>query len=60
VADLGDGTCISISEWATRAEAEASAPIAADWVREHLAGKIELRSSQVGDLAFFEGVPASV
>jgi hypothetical protein len=60
VADLGDGSCISISLWATRAEAEASVPVAANWVREHLADRIELRSSQVGDLAFFEGVPATV
>jgi len=29
-------------------------------VREHLADKVELTSTQVGDLAFFEGVPARV
>ncbi len=60
VADLGDGSCVSISLWSSRAEAEASVPVAANWVREHLADRIELRSSQVADLAFFEGVPATV
>jgi hypothetical protein len=31
--------------------------MAATWVREHLADRVELRSTEVGDLAFFEGVP---
>jgi hypothetical protein len=60
VADTGDGTFVSISMWDTHAEAEAAAPVAADWVREHLADRIELRSNQAGDLAFFEGVPTTV
>ena len=58
--DTGDGTCLSISMWETHAEAEAAAPVAANWVREHLADRVELRSNDVGDLAFFEGVPATV
>jgi len=60
LADTGDGTCLSISMWETHAEAEAAAPVAANWVREHLADRVELRSNDVGDLAFFEGVPATV
>ncbi len=60
LADTGEGTCISISLWETHAQAEAAAPVAATWVREHLADRVELRSNQVGDLAFFEGVPAIV
>ena len=60
VADLGDSTCLSISLWKTHADAEASAPVAATWVRENLSDKIELKSNYVGDLAFFEPVPASV
>ena len=60
LADTGDGTCLSISLWETHAQADAAAPVAANWVREHLADRIELRSNQVGDLAFFEGVPATV
>ena len=60
LADTGNGTCLSISLWETHAQAEAAAPVAATWVREHLGDKIELRSNQVGDLAFFEGVPTTV
>jgi hypothetical protein len=60
LADIGDGTCVSISMWETHEQAEAAAPVAATWVREHLADRIELRSNQSGDLAFFEGVPAAV
>jgi hypothetical protein len=60
LADTGEGTCVSISLWETHAQAEAAAPVAAEWVRENLADRIELRSNQVGDLAFFEGVLASI
>jgi hypothetical protein len=42
--------------WDTHEEAEAAAPVAAEWVRDHLADRVELRSDQAGDLAFFEGV----
>ena len=60
LADTGEGTCVSISLWETHAQADAAAPVAATWVREHLADRIELRSNQVGDLAFFEGMDAVV
>jgi hypothetical protein len=57
LADLGDKTCVSITVWETREQAEAAAPVAATWVGEHLADRIELRTNSVGDLAFFKGVP---
>jgi hypothetical protein len=60
LADTGEGTCVSISLWVTHAQADAAAPVAATWIRENLADRIELRSNQVGDLAFYEGVSASV
>ena len=60
LADTGDSTCLSISLWETHAQAEAAAPVAATWVRENMADRIEIRSNQVGDLAFFEGVPTTV
>src|SRR5436190_16616973 len=60
LADTGDGTCVSISLWTTHEQAEAAAPVAANWVREHLADRVELHSNQAGDLAFFEGTPAAV
>jgi heme-degrading monooxygenase HmoA len=60
LADLGDKKCVSVSMWETRKEADAAVPVAADWVREHIANRVELRSTQIGDLAFFEGTPARV
>jgi len=60
VADLGDRKLVSVSLWETRKDAEASAPMAERWVREHLANKVELKSTQIGDMAFFEGAPAKV
>ena len=55
LADTGDNTCVSVSVWETHAQADAATPVAATWIREHAADRIELRSNDVGDLAFFEG-----
>jgi hypothetical protein len=60
LADLGDRTCMSISLWETREQAQAAAPVAASWVKDHLADRIELKTNSVGDLAFFQGVPVTV
>jgi heme-degrading monooxygenase HmoA len=60
LADVGDKTCVSVSLWNTRQDAEASTPVAAAWVREHLADRVELRSNLIGNMAFFEGIPATV
>lgn len=60
LADLGDKTCLSFSLWETRQDAESAVPVAATWVRENMNNRIELKSNQVGDLAFYEGVPAKV
>jgi hypothetical protein len=60
VADLGDKSCMSITLWETHEQAEASVPEAATWVKQNLGDRVELRSTYVGDLAFFEGVPTTV
>ena len=60
VADMGDKKCMSISLWETRDQAKAATPVAASWVKENLSDRIALRSDYVGDLAFFQGVPATV
>jgi len=60
VADMGDKKCVSISLWETRDQAMAATPVAASWVKENLSDRIALRSDYVGDLAFFQGVPATV
>ena len=60
LADLGDKTCLSVSLWETRTDADSSVPVAATWVRENVSDRVELRSSRIGDLAFYEGIPAKV
>ena len=60
VAKTGDATCLSISLWDSNAQAEAASLVVATWVRENLADRVELRSTEVGELAFFEGVPTTV
>lgn len=60
IADIGDRKVVSVSLWETRKDAEASVPVAERWVRETLANKVELKSTQIGDMAFFEGTPAKV
>ena len=60
VADMGDKTCVSLSLWETRKDADHAVHVSADWVRDHIADRVELHTNQVGDLAFYEGVPARV
>ena len=60
LADLGDKRCLSISLWGTRKDADSAVPVAAQWVRENLSTRVELKSTEIGDLAFFEGTPVRV
>ena len=60
LADLGEKTCLSLSLWETRKDADSSVPVAATWVRENVADRVELRSTEIGDMAFFEGTVARV
>jgi heme-degrading monooxygenase HmoA len=60
VADIGDKSCMSISLWETHEQAQASVPMAATWVKENLSDRVELRSTYVGDLAFFSGERTTV
>jgi hypothetical protein len=60
VADIGGNSCMSISLWETHEQAEASVPVAATWVKQNLGDRVELRSSHVGDLAFYEGARTTV
>ena len=60
VADIGDRKLVSISLWETHEQAEHAVPVAAEWVRGNMSDRVALRSNYVGDLAFFNGVPATV
>ena len=52
LADLADGTFLSISVWDSRLAAEAAVPTARLWVADHLGDKVTLRSNLVGDIRF--------
>ncbi len=52
LADLGDGTFLSISLWASRLAAEAAVPTAQLWIAENMAGTITLRNNQVADIGY--------
>jgi len=58
LADTGNSKCVSLSFWTTREAAHAGETVAATWIREHLSDQVTLGSSNIGDLAFLEGVPA--
>jgi heme-degrading monooxygenase HmoA len=60
LADCGDKKLVSLSLWETRKDADASVPVAERWVRENVADRVALKTTQIGDLAFFEGTPARV
>ena len=57
--DAGDHKVVSISIWETRESAQKSATMAATWVKENIADRVRLVTTQIGDLALFRGVPVS-
>lgn len=57
--DVGNHKVVSISIWETREEAQKSAGMAADWVRENIADRVRLLTTQVGELSLFHGVPVA-
>jgi hypothetical protein len=60
LADMGDRKVVSMSLWESRKAADAAVPVAERWVRENIPTKVKLTTTMIGDLAFFEGTPASV
>ena len=60
IADLGDRKVAAVTLWETRKDADASVPVAEGWIRENVADRVDLKTTQIGDLAFFEGAPAKV
>jgi hypothetical protein len=60
LADTGGATYLSVSLWETYAQAEAAPPVDAIWVSKHIPDQVDLISDEIGDLAFFEGPPATV
>jgi heme-degrading monooxygenase HmoA len=48
---------VSISLWATEAQAHDAATTAAAWVADNLAGQVKLEASYIGDVGFWASVP---
>lgn len=57
--DTGNHKVVAISIWETREEAQHSASMAASWVKENIADRVRLLTTQIGDLALFRGAPIS-
>ncbi len=49
VVDGGNSKVVSVSAWETEDEAEAATGEAADFVREHLTGRLQIQENYVGD-----------
>ena len=54
LAETQEGKLISVSLWDSGKQAHQANELAASWVSENLADRIQLESSQVGDFMFFE------
>jgi hypothetical protein len=57
--DTGNHKVVSLSIWDTREAAQKSAGMAATWVKDNIADRVRLLTTQIGDLALFRGVPVS-
>lgn len=53
--DVGNHKVVAISIWETREEAQHSAAMAATWVKDNIADRVRLVTTQIGDLALFRG-----
>lgn len=57
--DTGDHRVMAISIWESREAAEKSATTAATWVKENMADRVRLITTQIGNLALFHGAPVA-
>jgi len=58
--NAGDHKVVAISIWETREAAQKSADLAASWVKDHIADRVRLVTTYIGDLALFRGMPVAV
>jgi heme-degrading monooxygenase HmoA len=54
LAESQEGKLISVSLWDSGDQAQQANELAASWVSENLADRLQLESTQVGDFMFFE------
>ena len=58
--DVGNHKIVAISIWETREAAQQSASTAASWVKANMETRVRHLTTQVGELALFGRVPATV
>ena len=54
LAETQEGKLVSVSLWESAEQAQQANELAASWVKENLADRIQLEGTQVGDFLFFE------
>jgi heme-degrading monooxygenase HmoA len=54
LAEAEEGKLVSVSVWNSGEQAAQANEVAASWVRENIADRVRLESSQVGDFLFYE------
>ena len=54
LAEAQDGRVISVSLWDSGDQAQKANELAASWVRDNLADRIRLETTQIGDFFFYE------
>ena len=54
LAQAQEGKFVSVSMWDSGEQAQQANDLAASWVAENLAGKVQLEDTQVGDFLFYE------
>ncbi len=57
--DTGDHKVVAISIWDSREAADKSAATAATWIKDNMADRVRLITTQIGSLALFRGVPVA-
>jgi hypothetical protein len=57
--DTGNHKVVEITIWETREAAQKSAGMVATWVKDNIADRVRLLTTQIGDLALFHGVPVA-
>jgi hypothetical protein len=54
LAQTREGKIVSVSLWDSGEQAQQANELAASWVAENLAGRVQLEDTQVGDFLFYE------
>src|SRR2546421_12171497 len=59
LAETGEGRVVSVSLWDSGEQAEQANELAASWVRDNIADRVRLESTQIGDFLFYEAASSA-